>query len=153
VDIKEFFEMIRNGGNPELLDLAKESQYRFQVISLSAPIATTAGTVVEGSVQLDRDFNKVIGIGFFQITDGDLINNYSVGARTNRQTWIDPINANAWKAEENVGPQDKYYKVNIPYGSGDTFYGRIIPGGTVATDALAGQMVLILKRDMTELPK
>ena len=137
----------------ETLELPKLSQYRFQMINVSLPIASVAGTPVEASVQLDRDFNKVVGIGYFEITDGDNLNNYQVGARTNRQTWIDPINIKAWKAEEGVGPQLKYYKVLIPYGSGDTFYARVIPGVNVATDALAGQMVLILQRDNTELPK
>lgn len=144
---------IISGSGKSMLDVPDQSQYRFQVIPISLAIASAANQMVQFSVQLDRDFNKIVGLGYNEITDGDNGNNYTVGAKTQRQQWIDPINALFWKADNQVGPMEKYYRVNIPYGSGDTFYAQVTPGITVATDALAGQMVLILKRDMTELPK
>lgn len=136
----------------QLLDLGKLTQYRFQVIDITVPAATVADSSVEANVQLDRDFNKIIGVGFFQVADGGVPNNYDVGARTQRQTWIDPININAWKADGGVGPMEKYHKVNIGYGSGDTFYARIVPNALTITP-IVGQMVLILTRDLTEQPK
>lgn len=136
----------------ELLDLGKLKSYRFQVINITVATGSTANAAYEANVQLDRDYNKVIGIGFFEVADGGIADNYNVGARTQRQTWLDPININAWQADSGVGPNEKYYKVEIPYGSGDTFYCRVEPNASPASD-LKGQMVLILSRDLTEMPK
>lgn len=129
-----------------------ESQVRFQKIDINVPSGTLAGSLIEANVQLDRDYNRIIGIGFFEVTDGGISQNYSVGARSSRSQWVDLISYFAWNANENVGPGEKYYPVNIPYGSGDTFYGQIQVNAQPASD-LQGQMVLILKRDLDEIPR
>ncbi len=135
----------------ELLDLGKLTQYRFQSIDVLVANASPAGGY-GNNVQLDRDFNRIVGIGYFEKEDGGIPNDYSVGARTIRQTWVDPININAWNANSGVAVMGKYYKVNIPYGSGDTFYATIETGDVLTSD-LTGQMVLILEKDLTEQPR
>jgi hypothetical protein len=134
----------------QLLDLGKLSSYRFQVIDIL--IASGSSNSVTPSVQLDKQFNKIIGIGYFEKTDGGLGSDYNVGAKTQRQVWIDPVIINAWAADNNVGPMSKYYKVNIPYASGDNFYAIVDPGAATSSD-LTGQMVLILAKDLTEMPR
>ena len=136
----------------QLLDLGKLSQYRFQKISVSIADLSPAGSY-SNNVQLDRAFNKILGIAYFEKLDGGIPNDYDIGAKTDRQTWFDPINIKAWKAEEGVGPMFKYYSVNIPYASGDTFYALITTGQPLAGSDLTGQMVLILSKDLTELPR
>lgn len=130
-----------------------ERQYRRQVIELGQSANATANSIIETSVQLDRDYNRIIAIGFFETANGGAAAGlYNVGARDKRRTWVDDININAWNANSGVGPDDKMMKVNIPYASGDNFYGRVTP--TVNTNtALTGQMVLLLARDLTEIPK
>lgn len=130
----------------------KDKEVFFQVIDATALSGSLAGQVQETSIQLNRDYNRIIGIGYFEIDDANVTDNYLVGARTNRKTWIEDININAWDANQNVGPMGKYYEVNIPYGSGDTFYARQTPGATLSSD-LTGQMVLILCRDLVEINK
>jgi len=116
------------------------------------PSGSLADAIAQQSVTLDRGFNKVIGIGYAEVTDGGIPGNYDVGAKTQRQQWMDPFNVSMWLAQEAVGPNDKFYRVNIPYASGDSFYVTVTPGSAPASN-LVGQMILILKRDMTELPK
>lgn len=143
VDTKQIFAQ---------LGKQSESQIRFQRIDISVLNGTAAGTMTQANVQLDRDYNRIIGIGYFEIADGGIPDQYNVGAKTNRSQWIDPININAWDANANVGPADKYYPVNIPYGSGDTFYVQVENEALLTAD-LEGQMVLILKRDLDEIPR
>lgn len=135
----------------QILDLGKLSQYKFQYIPITIANGSAAGTY-ESNIQLDRQYNKIFGVGFVEILDGGaLANQYNVGARTQRQTWFDPINTLFWTANGNVGPMQKYYSANIPYVSGDTFYAII--NTTVATDDdFAAQMVLILGKDLTQVP-
>lgn len=137
----------------KVLTLANEGLIKFQTIDISAPVATPAGRVTQVQVTLDPSYNQIIGIGFFEVTDGDNGLNYEVGAGTKRTTWVDPINVGAWIANLGVGPNEKFFETLIPYSVGDVFIATLIPGLVVATDALAGQMVLILKRTVTELPK
>jgi hypothetical protein len=132
--------------------IGEDRQRRFLVINVLVANGTAALTPVEASVQLDREFNKIVGIGFFQVTDGGIPNNYNVGARSNRKTWLDDININAWNANQNVGPMQKYIVLDIPYGSGDTFYAKVIPNAVTTSD-LTAQMVLVLEKSLTELPK
>ena len=134
-----------------LLDLGKLSNYRFQVINQLVPNTSAAGTYGNNS-QLDRAFNRIVGVGYFETNDGGIPGNYSVGIKTDRQVWIDPINIFAWMANENVPVMCKYYSVNIPYGAGDTLY-PLINTNAVLTDDLTGQLVLILVKDNIEQPR
>ena len=136
----------------QLLDLGKLSEYRFQKINVFIADGSPAGSY-SNNVQLDRAFNKILGIGYFEKLDGAITNDYDVGAKTDRQTWFDPINIKAWKAEEGVGPMFKYYSVNIPYASGDTFYALITTGAPLAGSDLTGQMVLVLAKSLNEMPR
>lgn len=135
-----------------LQELLKSGQFRFQRIATNVPNPTQANQIVEAEAQLDRDFNKIAGIAFFETSAGGVADNYRVGFRTTRRTWIDAININAWDAAANVGPMDKYYEVSIPYGSGDTAYAQLIPNA-LTNAAMLGEMVLILARDLTEQPR
>lgn len=135
----------------ELLDLGKLTQYRLQKIDVSVANLSAAGSY-GNNVQLDRAFNRIVGIGYFETAAGGITTNYNVGAKTDRQTWIDPINIQAWNANSGVPVMGKYYKVNIPYASGDTFYALITTGAALTAD-LTGQMVLILQKDLTEQPR
>lgn len=135
------------------LGIDPESQVRFQVIPVTVPNGTAANSLLSSNVQLDRDYNRVVGIGYFEMTDGGVADDYNVGAKTARSQWIDPININAWDANQNVSPNEKYYKVNIPYASGDTFYAQIELNANPTTSDLTGQMVLILKRDLDQIPR
>ena len=123
------------------------------MIELGQAANASANASIENSVLLDRDFNRIVAIGFFETANGGAADGlYNVGARDKRRQWIDPINVNAWNANTGVGPDDKYYSVDIPYASGDPFYGAVMP--TVNTNsALTGQMVLKLARDLTESPR
>jgi hypothetical protein len=134
----------------QFLDLGKLSEYRFQVITVT--VANGSSNPVQPSVQLDKQFNKIVGIGFVTIDDGGITDNYNVGAKTQRQVWIDPMNVQMWTANGNVGPMQKYYNVNIPYASGDNFYAMLEPGAATSS-VLNAQMVLVLVRDLTELPR
>jgi hypothetical protein len=136
----------------QLLDLGKLTNYRFQKISITIPIASAVGNY-QSSIQLDRQFNKILGIGFVEKTDGGLASLYDVGAKTERQVWIDPISTLFWTANGNVGPMQKYYSVDIPYGSGDSFYMMVNTQAIVAGEDFLGQMVLILAKDLTEQPR
>lgn len=129
------------------------AEVRWQVINVTTANPTPANTLTEVNVQLDRDYNNIVGIGYFETDDGGLPEDYNVGARTNRKTWIDDININAWDASSGVSPILKYYPVRIPYGSGDVFYARVTTNGTISTGSLTGQMVLILSRTLVEVPK
>lgn len=131
----------------------EEKQRRYQVINITIPNPTVANTVVSASVQLDRNFNRVVGIGYFEIAGGGITPNYNVTARTNRYTWVDPTIFGSWDAVTGgVAPDEKYHKVNIEYGSGDTFYVDVTPLANTSA-AMSGQMVLILERTLTEVPK
>ena len=132
-------------------NLGEGRQRRFQVIDVTVPAGSTAGIPFEVSIQLDRAYNQIKGIAYFEVEDGGIPQDYNVGARSNKLTWIDDINVNAWDANQNVGPNFKYYSVSIGYGSGDTWYARVTPNTAPATD-LVGQMVLILEKSLTELP-
>jgi hypothetical protein len=130
-----------------------EGEVKYQVINIATAANALANSLTEQSVQPDRDYNLIVGIAYFETDDANLPDNYNVGFRTSRKQWIDDININAWDANSGVGPMFKYYRVNIPYGSGDVCYARILLNATAATSAVTGQMVLILKQDLTELPK
>ena len=132
--------------------LGNKRQTRYQIIELGSAANTNANTPLPASVALDNEFNRIIGIGFFETANGGAADNlYNVGARDKRRQWIDDINVNAWKATSGVGPNEKYYEVDIPYVAGDKFYAQITP--TVNTNAaLTGQMVLKLARELTEDP-
>lgn len=133
-----------------LLDLGKLSQMRFQKIDITVPNGSAAGNY-QATVQLDRQFNRIVGVGFFErYSDGATL--YNVGAKTDRQVWIDPIAYNAWMADQGVGPMYKYFTVDIEYASGDTFYLMLNTLDTLSDD-LIGQMVLILSRDNTATPR
>lgn len=130
-----------------------ESEVRYQVINITTAAIQAANSLTEASIQPDRDYNRIVGVGYFQQDDGGIPENYNVGFRTTRKQWIDDININAWNANAGVSPRLKYYPQNIPYGSGDICYARIVLNGAPSTSEVIGQMVLILKRDLTELPK
>ena len=130
-----------------------ESEVRYQVIPIETAAIQAANSLTEADVQPDRDFNRIVGVGFFETDDGGLTGNYNVGFRTTRKQWIDDININAWNANTGVSPRLKYYPQNIPYGSGDICYARIVLNGAPSTSEVIGQMVLILKRDLSQLPK
>lgn len=132
----------------ELLDLGKLTQYRLQKIDNTIVNPSPAGSYGNNTA-LDRQFNRIVGIGYFEIANGGLPNAYNVGAKTDRQVWVDPININAWNANSGVAVMGKYYKVNIPYGSGDVFY-TLITTAAPTSAAFSGQMVLILQKDLTE---
>jgi hypothetical protein len=134
-----------------MLDI-KDKEIFLQNIDVLVANATPANTLNELSVQANRDYNKIIGIGWFELEDGGISNDYLVGFRTNRKTWINAIPATAWTAGQGVGPMLKYYEVNIPFGSGDTLY-AIINNNALLTADLVGTMVLILAKDLTEVPK
>jgi len=134
-----------------LLDLGKLSNTRFQKIDITVPNGSSAGGF-GASVQLDRQFNKIIGIGFFEVADGGIAQNYNVGAKTDRQVWVDPITYFAWQAKEGVSPMAKYFAVDIEYASGDTFYMILNTGAALSAD-LVGQMVLVLQKSNTATPR
>ena len=130
-----------------------ESEVRYQVINITTAAVQAANSLTESNIQPDRDFNRIVGVGYFEMDDGGIPEDYNVGFRTTRKQWIDDININAWNANSGVSPRLKYYPQNIPYGSGDICYARITLNGNASATAVIGQMVLILKRDLTELPK
>lgn len=136
----------------QMLTLGLERQTKFQTINITVPSGSPVNNIVQASQQLDREYNKIVFIGFFEKTDGGIPNQYDVGAKTQRQVWVDPVNINAWRAESGVGPMQKYISVNIPYGSGDSFYAQVSCDVSPSSD-LIGQMVLVLGKDLTELPK
>ena len=129
----------------------KTAQQFYQTIDVTVATGATAGSLNETSVTLNQAFNKIVGIAYHEIEDGGQPNNYNVGGRSDRFAWIQLININNWNANSGVGPMQKFRKVNIGYGAGDKFHAQVTPNGVLASD-LTGQMVLILERDLTELP-
>jgi hypothetical protein len=135
------------------LIIGDDSDVRYQVINITIPNATGANQLVESAgLVLDPAYNKIIGIGYAEVSYANVQYNYNVGARSNRRTYLDDINIKMWAAESGVGPMFKYYRTNIHYGTGDTFYARVTPN--ILTNAsFAGQMILVLKSSLTEKPK
>lgn len=128
------------------------SELMYFTIDVTIPSGTTAGTLIDSNQeQLDRSYNKIIGIAWHEIDDGGAGTNYQVGGRTQKRTWIDPMILGAWQ-NSNVAPDLKFLKVNIPYGSGDSWFVPVIPGALLTSD-LTGQVILILQNDLTELPR
>lgn len=127
----------------------KDQEVFFQNIDVLVANGTLADSLNELSIQANRDYNKIVAIGWFETEDGGIPGDYLLGFRTNRKTWIPPIPVNAWLSNDNVGPMMKYYEVNIPFGSGDTLY-AIVNNNAALTADLVGQMVLILAQDLTE---
>jgi hypothetical protein len=132
----------------------KNAQRRYQVVSISVPNPTTAGQVVEQALALDRDFNKIVGAAFHEIANGGIANNYQVGLRTDRKQWVDPVNIQNWSANTGVAIEGKFRKfgAGIGYGMGDQAYVQIIPGANTSA-AMRGELVLLLERDLTEVPR
>lgn len=129
----------------------KTAQQYYQVIDVNIPTAAAADSLNEVPITLNQAYNKIIGIAYHEITAGGQSNNYNVGARSKRFTWVELVNINNWNANTGVGPMHKFRKVNIGYGEGDKFFAQISPNA-LTTSAITGQMVLILERDLTELP-
>ena len=129
----------------------KTAQQYYQVIDVTVANGTLADSLNEQSVTLNQAYNKIVGIAYHEITAGGQANNYNVGARSKRFTWVELVNINNWNANTGVGPMQKFRKVNIGYGEGDKFFAQITPNAALTSD-LTGQMVLILERDLTELP-
>jgi hypothetical protein len=125
---------------------------RYQNIPLTIPNATVINSLLEANVELDRGYQRITGIQVSVIDNTTLANNLLIGARSNRKTWIDLIPRAAWNAETSVGPDDKFMEIDIPYGSGDTFYlqaqNLAVPGADVQL-----YMTVRLENSLTELPK
>lgn len=125
---------------------------RYQNILLTIPNATVANQLLENNVELDRGYQRVTGIQVNVINNATLGNNILIGARTNRRTWVDLVPRSAWNAETSVSPDTKFMDIDIPYGSGDTFYVQsqnlTVPGADVQV-----YMTLRLENSLTELPK
>lgn len=140
-------------------DLATQRRYMRIPISLASVILANSNN--EAGLELDRTFNKIVGAAYHEITDGGVTNNYRVGFRTDRYTWVDPVNINNWNANTGVAVEGKFRKFKsedpkdkggIGYGMGDKGYVVIVPGANTAS-TLSGELVLILERDNTELPR
>lgn len=128
----------------------EQKRRRLQVIPITVPNPTTANTVVEANVQLDKGFNRIVKVGYFEIGAGGVSENYNVGVRNTRKTLVDDININAWSAVE-AGPEQKYYDINEQYASGDSLYVRVTPGANTSA-AMSGQLVVVLEESLTEMP-
>lgn len=140
-------------------DLA--SQRRYMRIPITVLNGVLTGTNNEANAELDRAFNKIIGVAYHEITAGGLSTNYRVGFRTDRYTWVDPVNISNWNCNTGVPVEGKFRKFKsedpkdrggIGYGMGDKGYVTVIPGANLSSD-LTGELVLILERDNTELPR
>lgn len=136
----------------QLLDLGKLSQYRIQKVNITIPDTSVAG-FYQATIQLDRQFNVILGVGFVEIDDGGIPLQYDVGGKTDRQTWLDPINVSFWTANGNVGPMQKYYSVSIPYSSGDTWFAMVNTYAAVTGSDLKAQMVLFLSKSLNQVPR
>lgn len=128
----------------------EQKRRRLQVIDVSVTNPTAANTIVEANVQLDKGFNRIVKVGFFEVANGGISGNYNVGVRNSRKTLVDDININAWGAS-NAGPEEKYYDINEQYASGDSLYVRVTPKANTSA-AMSGQLVVILEESLTELP-
>lgn len=130
--------------------MAELKRRRLQVIDITVPNPTQANQTVEASVQLDKAFNRIVKVGYFEAQNGGVSGNYNVGVRSTRKTLIDDINIGAWKAD-NAGPEEKYYDMNEQYASGDSLYVRVTPLANTSA-AMSGQLVVILEEHLTEMP-
>lgn len=136
----------------QLLDLGKLSQYRIQKVNILIADTSPAG-FYQSTIQLDRQFNLILGVGFVEKDDGGIPLLYDVGGKTDRQTWLDPINVGFWTANGNVGPMQKYYSVNIGYASGDTWFAMINTEAAIAGSDFKAQMVLFLSKSLNQVPR
>lgn len=129
-------------------------ELRYQYIPLTIPQAAAPNTLTEEDVVLDQAFNRITGIAVTQvIPDAGLGTAILVGAKTQRQVWVDQIPINLWNADTGVPPDEKYYSVNIPYGSKDSFYFQAVNLAALTTNDAELYMVLRLEIDLTELPQ
>lgn len=125
---------------------------RYQVIPLTIDQATPANTPVSNDETLDRGYSMITGIAIVVTEDAGLGENLLVGAKTQRQVWVDPIPVQLWNPDG--APIDlKFLSTNIPYGSGDNFFIDAVPlAALVNTDAQL-YMVVRLEQNFTELPR
>ncbi len=129
-----------------------QKQIRYQNIVLTIPSGQAINSLLENNAQLDRAYQRVTGIQVSIQNNATLGNNLLIGAKTQRNTWVDLVPRQAWNAEESVSPDTKFMSVNIGYGSGDVFFltaqNLAQPGADVVI-----YMTLRLENSLTELPK
>src|SRR6185503_1165077 len=127
-------------------------QQRYQVIPLTIPSATAAGVFVQASVKLDQGCKFITGIGVVVVDDGGTTpENFLIGAKSQRQDWVDPIPAQMW--DPDGAPLDlKYLTQNIMYGMGDTFFIQAAPIAALVSNAVI-YMTLRLEASFTQLPR
>lgn len=130
-----------------------------QITYVRIPITVANGTLLnsyrEASAELDRAYNKILGVAFHQVADGGLNTNYRVGFKTDKKEWVPPVNVNNWNSDDGVPVMGKYRtfgKQGIGYGMGDRAYVTIIPGANTASD-LIGELVIVCARDNQEVPR
>jgi hypothetical protein len=125
---------------------------RYQTIQLPIPTATPVGNTVSASATLDKGYSMITGIAI-QIVDpgGAQVTEFLFGARTQRQTWIDPIPAQLWNPD-GAALDLKFLSTNIPYGAGDTFFVDGIPLAALGSDAVV-YMTVRLEETFVALPR
>jgi hypothetical protein len=125
---------------------------RYQTIPLTIPSATPVGNTVSNDETLDRGYSMITGIAIQIIDNGGAADTeFLFGARTQRQTWIDPIPAQLWNPD-GAALDLKFLSTNIPYGAGDVFFVDGVPLAALGTDAVI-YMTVRLEESYVELPR
>ena len=128
--------------------------FRYQTIPLTIANGTVVNTLTEANVTLDREFNVITGIEVTQVTsDATLLNQILVGGKTSRKVWIDQIPLNNWLADTGVSPNDKFFDVLIPFGSGDNFYFQAVNLAVPGANNAVLYMTLRLEANMEVMPR
>lgn len=130
----------------------EQKQIRYQNVVLTIPSGQAINSLLESNVQLDRGYQRVTGMQVSIQDNTTLTNSLLIGAKTQRNTWVDLIPRQAWNAETSVSPDTKFMSCNIGYGSGDVFFltaqNLAVPGANVVI-----YMTLRLENSLVELPK
>lgn len=139
------------------------SQRRYQRIPITVANGVLSGSNNEANITLDPAFNKIIAVAFHETGagSGGLSGNYRVGFRTDNYVWVDPITSFNWNTATGVPIDGKFRwfkdpnnpddKGGIGYGTNMKAYVTVIPGANLSAD-LVGELVLILQRDLTQVP-
>ena len=121
-------------------------QQKIQTKETSIPTTTTAQT---SSVDFepDQSYDRIVGIGVVEITDGDQ-STYKIGFEDeDGNVYLDLVEKSMLLTGVSVPPKEKYFPLNIPITKGRKYKIKHSFGSTIATDALNFITHVVLAKD------
>ena len=117
---------------------------KYITTEFSKPAGTPAGTL-SVAINVDTRYKRCTGAYIKEITDGDLVNKYNVGLRSDKGHHLPPANKTLLEADASVAPDHKFLSLGF-----DVYPGMnlVVEGNfatALATDALNFLIVLRLE--------